>query len=155
MGWLFGGMFEKIVHRIKKIVAFFEKANLNSPIQEPTILKGGGVGWRREACVGKKWIVPKMEGIRALTVFVGAFEKWIVDFFCQLTGLEGLKFCLLLKEKIWLPPTPAPAACIVVFPLVWVWLECGTSWGWGVGGYSIYNGIQCIPRGSTQKAYLF
>ena len=34
-------MFEKIVHRIKKIVAFFEKANLNSPIQEPTILKGG------------------------------------------------------------------------------------------------------------------
>ena len=41
MGWLFGGMFEKIVHRIKKIVAFFEKANLNSPIQEPAILKGG------------------------------------------------------------------------------------------------------------------
>ena len=35
-------MFEKIVHRIKKIVAFFEKANLNSPIQEPAILKGGG-----------------------------------------------------------------------------------------------------------------
>ena len=52
-------MFEKIVHRIKKIVAFFEKANLNSPIQEPAILKGGGGG-----------------------------------------GLEGLKFCLLLKEKI-------------------------------------------------------
>ena len=92
-----------------------------------------------------------MEGIRALTVLVGAFEKWIVDFFCQLTGLEGLKFCLLLKGKIWLPPTPAPAACIVVFPLVWVWLECGTSWGWGVGGYSIYNGMQCIPEGSTQK----
>ena len=44
MGWLFGGMFEKIVHRIKKIVAFFEKANLNSPIQEPAILKGGGGG---------------------------------------------------------------------------------------------------------------
>ena len=40
-----------------------------------------------------------MEGIQALTVFVGAFEKWIVDFFCQLKGLEGLKFCLLLKEK--------------------------------------------------------
>ena len=34
-------MFEKIVHRIEKIVAFFEKANLNSPIQEPAILKGG------------------------------------------------------------------------------------------------------------------
>ena len=128
MGWLFGGAFEKIVHRIKKIVAFFEKANLNSPIQEPIILKGGrGVGWRREACVDEKWIVPKMEGIRALTVFVGAFEKWIVDFFCQLKGLEGLNFCLLLKEKIWLPPTPAPAACIAFFPLVWVWLECGTS----------------------------
>ena len=45
MGWLFGGMFEKIVHRIKKIVAFFEKANLNSSIQEPAILKGGGGGW--------------------------------------------------------------------------------------------------------------
>ena len=44
MGWLFGGMFEKIVHRIKKIVAFFGKANLNSPIQEPAILKGGGSG---------------------------------------------------------------------------------------------------------------
>ena len=69
-------MFEKIVHRIKKIVAFFEKANLNSPIQEPAILKGGGgVGWRREACADKKWIVSKMEGILALTVFVGAFEK--------------------------------------------------------------------------------
>lgn len=68
-------MFEKIVHRIKKIVAFFEKANLNSPIQEPAILKGGGVGWRRGACVDKKWIVPKIEGIQALTVFVGAFEK--------------------------------------------------------------------------------
>ena len=121
MGWLFGGMFEKIVHRIKKIVAFFEKANLNSPIQEPAILKGRG------ACEDKKWIVPKMEAIQALTVFVGAFEKWIVDFFCQLKGLEGLKFCLLLKEKIWLPPTPAPAACIAFFPLVWVWLECGTS----------------------------
>ena len=37
-------MFEKIVHRIKKIVAFFEKANLNSPIQEPAILRGGGGG---------------------------------------------------------------------------------------------------------------
>ena len=45
MGWLFGGAFEKIVHRIKKIVAFFAKANLNSLIQEPAILKewvGGG-----------------------------------------------------------------------------------------------------------------
>ena len=34
-------------------------------------------------------------------------------------------------------------------------LECGTSWGWGGGGVSPYNGIQCIPGGSTQKAYLF
>ena len=48
MGWLFGGMFEKIVHRIKKIVAFFEKANLNSSIQEPAILKGGGGGGSEE-----------------------------------------------------------------------------------------------------------
>lgn len=40
-----------------------------------------------------------MEGIRALTVFVGAFEKWIVDFFVSLQGWRGWNFVCFLKKK--------------------------------------------------------
>ena len=32
-----------------------------------------------------------MEGIRALTVFVGAFEKWIVDFFLSAYRVGGVE----------------------------------------------------------------